>query len=847
MHQILLLALGAVAAAESGIDGWLRYARIDNAAHYHDALPSTVVLLKPSIDGPLSSAGSELKKGFESIFDKTLHSGSDCNAKAAVVVGTRSEYTKSCNQSSATDIPTLTEDGYYLSISIKDGVRIVGQNERGALYGTFQYLSMLAQGNFSEVSYATGPSAPVRWVNEWDNMDGSIERGYAGKSIFFADGRIKCDLRRVGQYARLLASIGINGMIINNVNANATLVNDANIDGIRRIAKKCRPWGVRVGIAINFAAPQSVGGLSTYDPLDEDVIEWWNTTTNKIYRKVPDFAGYLIKANSEGQPGPLTYNRTFSQGANLFARAVKPHGGIVMFRGFVYEQLNYTDWKADRARAAVDFFHHLDGEFDENVIVQSKFGPVDFQVREPAAPLFSTLKNTNLAIELQITQEYLGQQAHLVYLAPLWKYILDWDLRLGGQVSPVSDVVTGKTYKRRLSGFAAVTNVGMDANWLGSHLAMSNLFAYGRLAWNPHSDAVNILHDWIRLTFSSDPAVIDTITTLSMESWPAYENYTGNLGMQTLTEVTGGHFGPKPSTHDNNGWGMWTRADSAGIGMDRTVNNGTGFAGQYEPELAAKFESLESTPDELLLWFHHVPWTYKLHSGKTVIQHIYDAHYAGAETAQTFPRRWEALKGKMDEQRYKEQLFRLEFQAGHAIVWRDAICMYFFRMNGIEDTAGRVNYHPWRVEAETASLSGYNVTTTDQLEAMSAGKAAVASSSGNGTVTATLNFETGIYDVAVGYFDLGGNSNPSTNAFDGGISTWTAYLDDKLLGTWKGDQEYLLGYTQSWKMDGNTATRITFRGVHVEKGTTMRIEGTPDRMERAPVDYIAVLPTGVVD
>jgi alpha-glucuronidase len=295
------------------------------------------------------------------------------------------------------------------------------------------------------------------------------------------------DTTRVAQYGRLLASIRINGIVINNVNANADLLNDKNLDGVAKIADTLRPYGVRVGMSLNFASPQSVGGLRTFDPLDQSVVRWWNDKTQGIYKRIPDFAGYLVKANSEGQPGPMTYQRTLADGANMFAKAVKPFGGVVMFRAFVYNQLEYNDKKADRANAAVEFFKPLDSKFDENVVVQIKYGPIDFQVREPASPLFANLLQTNAAIELQVTQEYLGQQCHLVYLAPLWKGILDFDLRINGQKSHVSDVLEGwrPSGQRTLGGFAGVVNVGLDPTWLGSHLAMSNLYAFGRLAWDP--------------------------------------------------------------------------------------------------------------------------------------------------------------------------------------------------------------------------------------------------------------------------------------------------------------------------------------------------------------------------
>jgi alpha-glucuronidase len=330
--------------------------------------------------------------------------------------------------------------------------------------------------------------------------------------------------------------------VVNNVNADAQILSDRNIEGLSRIAAALRPWGVQVGASLNFASPQSFG-LSTFDPLNQQVVNWWTQKTNQIYERIPDFAGYLVKANSEGQPGPLTYQRTLADGANMFAKALKPHGGVIMFRAFVYNQLNQADRRADRANAAVEFFKPLDGKFDDNVVVQIKYGPIDFQVREPASPLFANLAKTNAAIELQITQEYLGQQCHLVYLAPLWKTILDFDMRVDGKEALVRDILRGQRPggKRPLGGFAGVVNAGQDKTWLGSHLAMSNLYAFGRLAWDPTADSEAILKDWIRLTLGRDPTVLDHVTQMSMLSWPAYENYTGNLGVQTLTDILNTH------------------------------------------------------------------------------------------------------------------------------------------------------------------------------------------------------------------------------------------------------------------------------------------------------------------
>lgn len=840
MRSLLRFVSFGFAAAESGIDGWLRYAALPTDVRGDYAAPNSVVALNSTQSSPVYVAGQELQKGISGILGQNVSVSSEAvRNTSSITVGTIDAFPSISNQTS--NIPELEDDGFWLDTR-GGSVQIMGQNERGALYGAFEYLSVLAQGNFSEVAYASNPSAPIRWVNEWDNLNGGIERGYAGPSIFFSPSwAIADDLSRVSQYARLLASIRINGIIVNNVNANATLLNAANLAGLGRIADAMRPYGVRVGISLNFDSPKTLGGLNTSDPLSPAVIQWWNGKVGELQEQVPDLAGFLVKANSEDQPGPLTYNRTLADGANLFARALKPHGdGVVMFRAFVYDHhINESNWKNDRANAAVDFFKELDGQFDDNVVIQIKYGPIDFQVREPPSPLFANLRETPLAIELQVTQEYLGEQDHLVYLPPLWKTILDYDLRIDGEPSVIRDILSGQRLGKSPSGYAAVINVGTNSTWLGSHLAMSNLYAYGRLAWNPEDDEVVVLEDWTRLTFGFDETVIDTITKMSLESWPAYENYTGNLGIQTLTDITGPHYGPNPASQDDNGWGQWTRADADSIGMDRTVKNGTGFSGQYPPEIAAMYEEIETTPDDLLLWFHHVPYTQQLKSGKTVIQHFYDAHYAGAETAQTFPKQWAALKGLIDDERFNHVAFKLEYQAGHSIVWRDAINEFYFNKSGIADEAGRVGNHEWRIEAEDMQLEGYKPIAIVPFEAASGYTAVMTTTNTTaGTVSTTINYPSGVYDVAVNYFDG-----------VGGQARYEVFVNDESLGTWVGNLEWKLGHQQwpAFAADGHSATRVTFRDVQVKQGDVLKIVGTPHGTEPAPLDYVAFLPAGVVD
>jgi alpha-glucuronidase len=683
------------AAAETGAEAWLRYSALTpQAAKNYSQLPDKIVLLGNS--PVLKTAQQELVRGISQMLGKTLlpqaaDAGNVRCGADSIVLGTLAEL-----QAPYPDLhpdQLLTGDGYWLKSAKIHGLEcliVAGANDRGVLYGVFALLSKIARAEtITEINEVQQPYAPIRWVNQWDNLDGRIERGYGGPSIFFADGNVRSDLTRAGDYARLLASIGINGCTINNVNAAPGILEDSFLAQVSRIADVFRPWGVQLSLSVDLSSPKVIGGLDTFDPLDPRVAGWWRKKVDEIYRRIPDFGGFVVKADSEGRLGPSTYGRTPADAANVIARALKPHGGVVFYRAFVYNHhLDWHDLKNDRAKAAYDNFHPLDGAFDDNVIIQIKNGPIDFQVREPASPLFAGLRRTNEAIELQVTQEYTGQQRQLCFLIPMWKEILDFDfhiedMRVDANSTPVKDLVAGRVFHRPTGGFVGVANVGMDANWMGSPLAQANLYGFGRLAWNPNLSAEKIVDEWTRLTFGSDPLVVKTIAALQLSSWHVYENYTGPLGAGTLTTITGNHYDPGPESSEENGWGQWHRADHSGIGMDRTIATGTGFIGQYPPEVQKLYESLADCPDNLLLFFHHVPYTYVLHSGKTVIQHIYDSHYEGADQAQDFISQWKTLAGHIDPERYADILARFEYQAQEAAVWRDAICNWIFHLSGI--------------------------------------------------------------------------------------------------------------------------------------------------------------------
>ncbi len=729
--------------------------------------------------------------------------------------------------------PHIADEGFWLTSTTVTGfpaIIVAGSTDRGVLYGAFALLRKIAMGeSLAALDDVESPYAPIRWVNEWDNLDGTIERGYGGASIFFENGAVRVDLSRAQDYARLLASVGINGCAINNVNADPTILSADFIPQLARVAGVFRAFGVKLAISVNFASPKSIGGLDTFDPLDSRVIDWWAKKAGEIYAAIPDFGGFVLKADSEDRPGPATYHRTAVEGADALARALAPHGGFLFYRGFVYNHhLDWQDPKADRATAAYDNFHPFDGAFDPNVIVQIKNGPIDFQVREPVSPLFGGLKKTNQAVEFQITQEYLGQGRHLVYLPPMWKEVLDFDMHASGTGTPVKAIVAGKVFPGSTGGFVGVSNVGLDPTWFGSYLSVANLYSFGRLAWNPDLSAKQIAGEWTRLTFGNDPAVVETIVSMQMHSWKMYEDYTGPLGAGTLTAIAGDHYGPSVESSERNGWGQWHRADANGIGMDRTIATGTGFVGQYQPAVEQIYESLAECPDELLLFFHHVPYTYTLHSGKTVIQHIYDSHYDGAAMAEANVARWKSLSGKVEPPVYAAVLARLEYQAGEAQVWRDAICSWFLKTSGIPDDQGRAGHFPGRVEAESMTLDGYQVIDVDPWESASGGKA-VECITGSAACSAQTKFDgkPGKYDIDVQYFDQ-----------NSGVAKFAFYVNNRQISSWIANDN-LPGN----KMNGSSSVRHRIAGVSLKPGDTMRIEGTADGGDHAALDYIELRPS----
>lgn len=573
-------------------------------------------------------------------------------------------------------------------------ITVEASDTSGILYGTFALIRrMQMELPLKDMYMEKKPDMPLRMLNHWDNMDGSIERGYSGESFFFVNNEMVVD-ERIHTYARLLAAVGINGTVINNVNVKdcATyLITEKYWDKVRELSEILDGYGVKLYLSLNYAAPVEMGETDTADPLAEVVTAWWKDRMQKVYAAVPKLGGFLIKADSEGRPGPFTYNRTHADGANMLAEAIAPYDGLIIWRCFVYNcQQDWRDRKTDRARSGYDNFMGLDGTFRENVILQIKNGPMDFQVREPIHPLFGGLQQTNQILEVQIAQEYTGQQRHICYLIPMFKEVLAFHTHVKESCDTVRDIVSGKTFGQTNCGMAAVANTGNDDNWTGHDLAMANLYGFGRLAFEPDMTAEEIAAEWITVSYGRDELVKETLQYILMESWPAYENYNAPLGIGWMVNPSY-HYGPNVDGYEYDRWGTYHRADHLGIGVDRS-DKGTGYALLYHEPHASIYNDVEKCPDELLLFFHHVPYTWKLKSGKTVIQHIYDTHFEGVETVDEMVERFAALQERLPDKVFARITERLAHQKVHSREWRDQINTYFYRKSGIADERGREIY-----------------------------------------------------------------------------------------------------------------------------------------------------------
>ncbi|MCL2224530.1 MAG: alpha-glucuronidase [Defluviitaleaceae bacterium] len=568
-----------------------------------------------------------------------------------------------------------------------DGLKISGGCESGLLYGAYAALFALKRGEAAEkISISQKPAVEKRILNHWDNGDGSVERGYSGGSLFWRDGKIGYDLPRLRDYARLLASVGINEISVNNVNVRlqtAKLLTDEGLKDLVKVAEVFRPFGIRLIISVHFDSPVWLGGLKTSDPADPKVADFWNAAAARVYGKIPDLAGFLVKADSEFQSGPNAFGHTQDVGANVIAKALKPHGGTLYWRCFIYNCLqDWRDTVTDRPKAAYDTFFPLDGKFDQNVILQVKHGPSDFQVREPNSPLLGALKNTREALEFQIAQEYTGQQKDLYAWAVQWEEILD---------APFNEERTTRDLiGKEIEAIVAVSNTGDDENWCGHLMAQANLFAFGRLAYNPALTAKAVTEEWVSLTFGNAAEIHAPIAKMLLDSRHVYEKYNAPLGICWMVCIHH-HYGPSPDGYEYMKWGTYHRADTKAIGVDRT-RNGTSYTAQYQPFVRDLYENLQTCPQEMLLYFHRLPYDFKLKDGRTMIQYIYDTHFEGVEGVENFITVWESLKGKIPDEAYTHVRERLAMQLENAKEWRDVINSYFYRKCGIPDEKGRTVY-----------------------------------------------------------------------------------------------------------------------------------------------------------
>lgn len=552
----------------------------------------------------------------------------------------------------------LGDEGYTIRSAGND-IILESSAEKGLLYAAYHLLRLQAEENdCKNLNISESPLYEYRILNHWDNLDGTIERGYAGHSLWKWDELPVKISSSYEMYARANASIGINGTVLNNVNASVEILSDEYLVKVKALSDVFRPYGIKVYLSVNFASPIKLGGLPTADPLDKEVSEWWKNKVHDIYSLIPDFGGFLVKANSEGQPGPCDYGRTHAQGANMLASALKPYGGIVMWRAFVYSP---TD--DDRAKQAYLEFKPLDGKFLDNVIVQVKNGPIDFQPREPYSPLFGSMPHTPLMAEFQITQEYLGHSNHLAYLAPMWKEFYKY-------VSPYS-----------IKAVAGVSNIGDDTNWCGNDFAQANWYAFGRLAWNPALSSSQIATEWIVQTFTDEPEFLVPVNRMMLDSRETVVDYMMPLGLHHIF-AWNHHYGPEPWCEIPGARADWLpsyyhRADKVGLGFDRTTS-GSDAVSQYPDSLAAVFNSLDSCPEEYLLWFHHVPWGYKLKSGNTLWDELCYKYQSGVDKAHEFCEIWKQMSPYIDKERYEAVARRLKIQADDAVWWKDA-CLEYFR------------------------------------------------------------------------------------------------------------------------------------------------------------------------
>jgi alpha-glucuronidase len=676
---LFILIINNFCIADDGYRLWLRYDKITDAQKLgkYDAALSDIIVAGNS--ATIIAVKEELSIGLSGLLGRPIEIKDQPGEKSSLFVGTPNNSSVIASLKLNNELKNIGDEGYLLFTTLinnKKTIILTANADIGLLYGTFHFLRLIqTHQDISDLDITNSPKVQHRLLNHWDNLNRSVERGYAGSSIWQWKKLPDYISHRYKDYARANASIGINGTVLTNVNANALILTPEYLEKVAALANVFRPYGIKVYLTARFSAPIEIGDLKTADPLDSAVIEWWNKKVEEIYKYIPDFGGLLVKANSEGQPGPQDYKRTHAEGANLLATALEPHGGIVMWRAFVYS----NEQPDDRAKQAYSEFVPLDGKFKKNVIIQVKNGAIDFQPREPFHPLFGSMPKTPLMMEFQVTQEYLGQGIHLVYLAPLYKECLESDTYAKGQGSTVAKVIDGTLLNYSQTAVAGVSNIGDDRNWCGHPMAQSNWYALGRLAWDPYVSAEEIANEWIRMTFSNDADVISIMQNIMMGSREACVNYMTPLGLHHQM-AWNHHYGPGPWIKDKPraDWTSmyYSKASEDGIGFDRT-KTGSNAVSQYITPVAAMYGNLESCPENLLLWFHHLPWNYKMKSENTLWNELCNKYYSGVDSVRVIQQKWNSLQGKIDDERFEHVKSLLNIQLRDAIEWRNACILYF--------------------------------------------------------------------------------------------------------------------------------------------------------------------------
>ena len=676
----ILSAIAFSASAEDGSRLWLRFNKTTTDANLFSSIVTSTKSLPYK---EFQSAWTELK-GKELASKTIVENGS-------LLIGTAKDK-QIRNLGLQKELVALGNEGYMIksvSVNGKKATVVASLTDKGLLYGVFHLLRLVQLNEFSDqLNVKEKPSYALRILNHWDNLDGTVERGYSGHSIWNWEELPTVLSPRYQEYARANASIGINATVLNNVNASPKILSDEYLQKVKAIAGVLRPYNMRVFLSINFSSPKELGGLPTSDPLDVKVQQWWKDKANEIYKLIPDFGGFLVKANSEGLPGPMDYGRTHVDGANMLADALKPHGGIVMWRAFVYEPGD------DRAKLAYKEFINFDGKFKDNVMIQVKNGPIDFQPREPFSPLFGAMKKTPLMAELQITQEYLGHSNHLVFLSPMWEEFLKADTYCNGKGATVAKVTDGHVFGNKLSAIAGVANIGKDVNWTGHHFAQANWYAFGRLAWNNQMTSEQIADEWIKMTFTLPLAKETTVAPNSMSvadfqlsvknmmlaSHQTAVDYMMPLGLHHIFAWTH-HYGPEPWCDVPGARPDWLpkyyhNADAKGVGFDRTTS-GSNAVGQYASPLKEQFNDPATCPDAYILWFHHLAWDYKMKSGRTLWDEMCYTYDKGVNDVRGFQKIWDKAEPFIDAQRFTEVQSKLRIQARDAVWWKDACLLYF--------------------------------------------------------------------------------------------------------------------------------------------------------------------------